>query len=904
MMRPPRIVRRVVRALARLYPRDFRARFGGELLETYRDAFRAAAARGGTAWRARFVVNAIGDAVATAGAEHFESSFPPRSAPMESTWQDFRYALRSLRRRPVFVATVVTTLALGIGANTAVFSLIDAVLLHPIAVDHPERLVAVVEAGRPGSTGRSTFPTYRDFVAQSSAFSGLAAYEGTSITLTDGGTPHEVSVAFVTDNYFSVLGTRAALGRTMTPSDPTEAGANPVVVISGGLWRLHFGADPSIVGKTMHVSGQSLTIIGVADERFHGTELAAPPDLWAPISMVPTLSMGLLSMPHILESRTGPAFFRIVGRLAPGMTRERAAAELNTIAARQPVIAAKDGKPAVVVGGQRVSLLPITESAATRDRDSLIQFVRLLLAVVALTLLLACVNVANLMVVRAAERARELGVRAALGATGARLLRQLLLESVLLALAGGTAGLLVGLATVRLLSAFTLPGNIALSQLHLGLDPRVLAFTSVLSVLTAVAFGVVPAWRASRPDVVDVLKHSDGRAPTLAGRGAMLTVQVAISLVLLIAAGLFLRSLQEALSTGLGFDPRPLAAVSTPMQFEGRTAEHVRRYMEIVDRTAALPGMTAVAASTHLPLAPMGGWTAPWNDGPAMQSPPPNRKTVRLPMQSVTPAYFTVLGLPILSGRGLTAQDGATSPRVAVLNESAARAFWPNESALGKQISSMDAETYTVVGVARDVKYSTLQDKDVPVGYAPMVQNEPIGAITFVVRSDNPKAAVAAIQQTMKSTAPELVIRNPRLVIDQIDQVLMPQRFGATLLSVFSLVALAVAAVGIYGTVAYTVARRTTEIGIRMALGARRQDVLELVLFRTGAAVAVGIGIGVTGAALATKLLVHFLFGITALDGLAFGGAVGVMVAVAIGVALVPARRATRVDPVDAMRIT
>jgi predicted permease len=902
MTRPPRIVRRVFHALARLYPRDFRARYGGELLETYRDAFRAAAARGGTAWRARFVAGAIGDAVATAGAEYFESSFPDRSAPMESTWRDLRYAARSLRRRPVFVGTVVATLALGIGANTAVFSLIDAVLLHPIAVDHPDRLVTVVEDGRAPSGGASTFGKYRDFVAQASAFSGLAAYAGTSVTIDDAGVPEEVSIALVTDNYFSVLGVRAAIGRTMAPGDPTEAGANAVMVISPALWRRHFGGDPSIVGKTVRIAGQSLTIVGVSDERFRGTELSKVPELWVPISMVPSLSLGLLSMPHILESRTGVPFFRIVGRLAPGVSRERAAAELNTIDARQSSATASAANPATASAGQRISLLPITQGAAMRDRESLIQFVRLLFVVVALTLLLACVNVANLLVVRAAERAREFGVRAALGASAGRLLRQLLLESLLLALAGGAAGLLVGAITVRLLSVFTLPGGIALSQLQLGLDPRVLAFTSVLSVLTAVAFGVIPAWRASRPDVVDVLKHSDGRAPTLAGRGALLTVQVAISLVLLIAAGLFLRSLQAGLSTNLGFDPRPLAAVSTPMQTEGKAALHVQRYMEIVDRAAALPGMIAVAASTHVPLIGMRGW--PFAEGAATTSPSPNRKTMPLPMVSVTPAYFTVLGVPIVSGRGITAQDLAASPQVAVLNESAARAFWPSESPIGKQINFMDAETYTIVGVVRDIKYATLQDEDVPFAYAPMVQKEPIGTVSFIARSGNPKSALAALQRTMKSTAPELVIRNPRLVIDQIDQVLMPQRFGATLLSVFSLVALAVSAVGIYGTVAYTVARRTTEIGIRMALGARRTDVLELVLFRTAASVAAGIAIGLFAAGLATKLVVHFLFGITALDALAFGGAIGVMVVVAIGVALAPARRATRIDPVDAMRIS
>lgn len=779
-------------------------------------------------------------------------------------------------RRPAFTVTVVATLALGIGANSAVFSLVDTVLLHPFDVAGAERLVAIYEPGRGTPFASSTLRVQRDLAARSRSLSGVAAFFVSTLVLREGDVPADLSVAFVTENYFSVLRVPAQIGRMLAPADSLDA--TPTVVLSDALWRGRFGADPSVVGKRLHLGNQTFTVIGVAPDRFRGTDLVGPADAWIAASMAGPLNLSLISRDGRLN--VDVPLFRTFGRLVDGETMQRASAEIGQI---------------VPTGA---TVVPLVDAATgIRDRAELLRFVRLLLGVVGLTLLLACVNVANLLVVRGAERATELGVRTAMGASARRLAQQLLTESVVLALAAGAAGLGAAIAMLRLLSAYTLPGGVSLRRLDLGLDPRVLAFTIGVSILTAIAFGAAPAFYAIRANVMDSLRGRETTASAHRGRNVLLAVQVGISLMLIVGAGLFVRSIQAGLNTDLGFDPRPIAAVSVQTKFDGRHADAIRPLLAIVEQSAKAPGVIAAAASSHVPLA--GVWRMSFSAN--------SRDTVLAPIASITPDYFKVLGVPMLAGRSFDDRDRAGAQRVIVINESAARTFFPGESALGKHVDVYGTDLL-VVGVVRDMKYSTLQDKGVPFIYAPMLQQDFPATATLLVRSLNPRPALAMLRRTVGVLAPDLKVLadrpayRPRLVSEQIDAVLAPQRFGAMLMSAFSLIALCISAVGIYGTVAHVVARRTTEIGVRMALGAQRRDVLSLVLRDSGFAVAGGVALGLGGALLTSKLLAHFLYEVTTTDLIAFAAAVVVVTLMATMAVLIPATRAVRVDPARAMR--
>jgi predicted permease len=546
-------------------------------------------------------------------------------------------------------------------------------------------------------------------------------------------------------------------------------------------------------------------------------------------------------------------------------------------------------------------VVPINQGATSlRDRADLLRFMRLLFSVVAATLLLACLNIANLLFVRGKERAKEIGVRAALGAGSGRLARELMTESVLLATAGGIAGLIAGELALRLLSAFALPGGVTIEQLHLGVNGRVLAFTAGLSVLTAVAFGLLPALHGSRVNVVSVIRDEAFASASSPGRGALLALQVAISLVLLVAAALMVRSLRRGLETDLGFDPSHLAAVSVQPQLDGRQADNARLADEVLRVVRASPGIQSAAATSHLPLGP--SRALPFAPGAAGTVPAAARRTVMLYLASVSPDYFRVLGVPVVQGRGFGGEDRTDASRVVVLNESAAQSFFPGESPIGKQINFLDDRTYTVVGVVRDTKYVSLQDRSVAFAFAPLAQEEVRGTLMFVVRADEPHVALRAVQNAVANMAPAWKLMRPRVVRDQVNAVLMPQRVGAVLLSVFAFVALVVSGVGIYGTVAYAMERRRSEIGVRMALGAQSFDVLRLVLREFSIALAAGLALGLVGGAVAAKLLSHFLYQIDPLDLPSFSaGICGVLIAAMIAV-LVPSARALNVDPVCAMR--
>lgn len=829
-------------------------------------------------------------------------------ALLEEIVRDVRLALRSFRHRPGLVTGVVLTLALGIGANVAIYGMMNAVLLRPVPVPDPDRVVVVFQAAdgsRPFE--RTSYPEYQDLASRSTRLTGLAAVATYPAALQATEWSDQIRLALVSGSYFPVLGVRPSLGRLLGRADEAALGTTPYLVLSHGYWATRFGADPAAVGRTVRIGQQPFTIVGVAPRGFHGADLGAPPDAWAPMTMHMQLALGgMFGRAELLTNRVVPLAF-LVGRLDADATAAEVEAELNTNLAAirsahsPPRINAREIVP------NPISVLPVSSAATFRDRSNLVRFIAVMVGTVLLTLLLACVNVANLLGLRGRERSRELGVRLALGAGTGRVVRQLLTENLLLALLGGTAGLAVAWSTGRLLTQFTLPGGVRLDRVESALDAGVLAFAVLLSVVTALVFGLGPALASGRRDVATALRSGADRVTRRGGAGVLIAVQVAISLTLLVGASLFVRSVRAGLDTDLGFDPGPLVGMDVEPRLLGYRLEQTTTLInQIVERAGALPGVVAAAAAQHVPLSPL--FTIPLGDGPARpregRAPAPpagDKRRVEVGMVSVTPDFLRVMGIPLLAGRGVEATDRAGQPSVVVVNQAAADAFWPGESPIGRQLNLFDSYTYTVVGVARDVKPTGMTDSATPMAYAAFEQ-EGAGRATIVMRSRDPARTLLAVRELAHELNARVPVMNVRHVSEQVDRVLMPQRFGATLLSAFGLLAFAISAVGLYSTVAYAASRRTAEIGVRLALGARRSSVIWLLFRDATIAVAVGFMIGAAAAVGAAGWLGQFLYGVRPLDPTAFLAA---MVLLAVGAALaavVPASRASRIDPARTLR--
>ena len=812
--------------------------------------------------------------------------------------QDLRFAIRTLRRWPAGVAAVLCTLALTIGATTALFSVVDAVLLHPLAVRAPNSLVSIYSKGVGSRYSRSTFRLFQDIARHGTTLAGVAASAQVPLPLSATDHSEDLDVALVSNEYFSVLGVPAALGRTILPSDPATPGSNPVVVLSSPLWHRLFAGSGSAIGATIHLSGQSLTVIGVAPDEFRGTNLSDVPDLWVPISMVPLLHVSLISEPGELNPEI--PFFNITARLKRGVSIATATSDVVHIAAQEST--ASDATPK---DGAAVVVLPLSQSTTSPDdRHAFLQFVELLVSAVLLLTLLGSLNVANLLTTRAGERAQELGVRTALGAGTGRLARQLLVEGLLLAVVGGALGIAVAVTVRQLASGVTLPNRVALDRVHVGLSPSVLAFTSLVTLLTAGLFGTAPAVAASRMRVMDLL--GEHRSTLRHRRGGLVVFQVAVSLTLLVGALLLLRSLQAGQHTDLGFDPRPLAAVTIMPHEEGKHADNMRLYDAIIANVTHDPAILSAAAATQIPLAPVGD--TPFAPGPGNDS----LNTVELGVNHIHGAFFETLGIPLIAGRVFGVQDRHDAPRVIILNQSAARVLFRGESPLGKIVHAPFFHSsiffdYTVVGVVKDIKYRGVQDYRMPFGYVPMAQEDLGATVSLVVRSTHPADALGVLRRTVQELAPDLRLApmpslRPRLVAEQIDRTLAPQRFGAMLLSGFAFLALLVSAVGIYGTVSYTVARRSGEFGIRLALGAPPKHVLRKVLQETALILAAGTGAGLIGAALGTQLIRHYLLQVGRFDPFSFVSAAILLWVIALGAAIWPALRAVRIDPLSSIR--
>jgi predicted permease len=814
---------------------------------------------------------------------------------MRTLFQDLRYGLRMLLRSPGFTVVGVASLALGIGVNTAIFSLVNAVLIRPVPVVREQGRVVWLRAP-------SSYPDYLDYREQARSFEGMAAITGTrEFSLTRGGEPELIKGEFVSTNYFDVLGVGAQLGRVF--SEEEGRSPTPVVVISQHLWRTRFDSDSTIVGRQISLNGLGFTVIGVAPEKFIGTEVGLNRELWLPLSMEPSLNPpvagrmdgGGKDSLHWRESH----WLEVFARLKSGVTREQAGAELTGIARR----VAETGAGRVDAETlRRVQLLKMSGGMDPSDREEALPIVGIMMTVVALVLLVACANIAGLLVARAAVRRRETAIRQALGAGRARLVRQWLTESVLLGVLGGAFGLLLALWANDLMISYAQATPLA--SLDLRLDYRVLIFTLAVSVAAGIVFGLAPALQASRIDIVTALKTEDAaRAGTRRSRlrAAFVTAQLMLSVVLLVGAGLFIRSLMSAHSIDPGF--RVERALTVPVDLgllRYKAAEGRNFYRELLTRIEAQPGVERASLVRFAQL----GFSFAQGQVVAEGRAQPGEEGTSAGFNVVGPRYFQTMGTQLMRGRDFTEADREGAPAVAVVNETLAQMLWPGEDPLGKRLSfeGPQGPFLEVVGVARDGKYRSLGDRPRPYFYQPLFQSyEP--KMTLVVRtSGDPLSVAGAVREQLRALDPNLPVADVKTLAEQFDLSLLPARVAAWTLGGFGLLALALAAIGIYGVVSFSVAQRTREIGVRMALGARGGDVLRLVLGEGLLVIGVGLLAGLLLALAATRVVAGFLYGVGATDPLTFAGVPILLGAVALAASYIPARRATRVDPMVALR--
>jgi putative ABC transport system permease protein len=813
---------------------------------------------------------------------------------MTTLLQDVRYGLRVLRQKPGFTAVAVLTLALGIGANTAVFSLVSAVLVRPLQYREAERLVTVWEDGTAAGFPRDVLAVgnFADWRAQNSVFEEMAAADQRTFDLTgEGGEPEKIFGLGVTSNFFPLLGAEPALGRIFLPEEDSP-GAARVAVLSQGLWQRRFGGERSAVGRDVLLNGEHYTVAGVMPADF---EFAYPNvDLWIPVAFTPEQLNDHAN--HYLE---------VVARLKPGVTVEQARADLNVVARRISEAHPEDAT------GLSAAVVPLREYLAGNVRTPLL----LLLAAVALVLLIACANVAGVLLSRAAARRREIAVRAALGASRLRIVRQLMTESVLLSAAGGLLGALLALWTFAFLGQLVPAGMRAMSEPRL--DSAVLAFTLLVSLLASLAFGLAPALQASKTDLNDALKQAGGRGGAGWGRtlrGAFVVAEVALALVLLVGAGLVVRTLYNLRGQYAGLRPENVLTVRTQLA-DNRYREPARRaafYEGVLERVKGLPGVVAAGYTTAVPLTRKGGANGLSVEGKD-NGPDSNWNANH---RQVSPDYFRALGLSVREGRGLTEQDDEGAQPVVAVNETLARSFWPGESALGKRfkvgLPDSPQPWLTVVGVVDDVRQMASDEPVKAEMYVPYRQAAvywksstyaSFAPRDLVVRTSVAPTSIApAVRGAVREVDAYQPVSGVRTLEDVLGRDTAQRRVGVILLAAFAGLALLLSALGIYGVLAFFVVQHTPEIGVRMALGASPADMLRMVVGRGMRLALAGVGVGLLCALALTRLIESQLFGVSATDPLTFAGLALLLAAVALLACLVPARRATKVDPMVALR--
>jgi putative ABC transport system permease protein len=832
---------------------------------------------------------------------------------LEELWQDLRYGARMLRKKPGFTLVAVLTLGLGIGANTAIFSVVNAVLLKPLPYPEPGQLVQLrlEGSGKPDTVIGST--AFVGVKAQSQSLTRIAAYSGGDMTLTGAGSAEGVVAGAVTADFFPLLGVLPEVGRNFTQEEDTPNGPK-AVILGHGLWQSRFGGDPNVLGRTITLNEQSYTVVGILPARFQYPE---PFQLWIPLALSETSAA-------LAGYGEGMVLLKAIARLKPGVTLKQAQAELQTIAQRiQP------GGPTSTPGGNSrprgedggrgegggrggrggsvLTLVGLHEQVVGDVKGGLL----VLLGAVVLVLLIACANVANLLLARAATRQREMAVRAALGAGRLRIARQLLTESVLLSLAGGGLGLLVAFWGVRALGQWS---GASLPAMHgIGIDAWVLAFTLGVSVITGLAFGLAPAIQAWRTDVNAALKE-EGRGDTGGHRHwlrhFLAVSEVALALVLLIGAGLLIKSFSRLLDVNPGFRTDGVLTFQVTLAKSESPPQKVNFIKQIVERLKALPGVQAVAATDSLPLTQFNRISPAEIEGrppiDLRKAKPGEVKPVSRP--TVTLDYFNAMGIPLKNGRAFTLQDARSPAESVIVNEAFEKHHFPGQSAVGKRIRLMArsrgavAIWQTVVGVVSDVRQSGLAGDIMPEVYSPELEDVG-GELSFVLRiNGEPAGLISAVRRVVTEVEPNQAIHNVMTMEQRLANVTTSRRLNAVLLGSFAGLALLLAVVGIYGVMSYAVTQRTREIGVRIALGASSKEIFKLIVGQGALLVGIGVVIGLGVAVLGTRLLANLLFGVSALDPVTFAGVTALLAATAFLACYLPARRATKVDPMVALR--
>ncbi|HEY0004368.1 MAG TPA: ABC transporter permease [Pyrinomonadaceae bacterium] len=801
-------------------------------------------------------------------------------------WQDLRYGLRMLVKSPGFTIVAVIALALGIGANSAIFSVVNTVLLRPLPYKDPDRLVMVWEDNTRHGYPRDTpaAANYIDWREQNQVFEGMAAVADLSINLTGVGEPERIEGCRVSASLFPLLGVEPQLGRAFLPEEDAPGG-NRVVIMSHGLWQRRFGSDMKIIGQPLNLNGESYRVVGVMPPQFQFPRREI--ELWVPIAFTSQEA-----------ASRGKHYLEVIARTKTGITLQQAQAEMNTIAARlqQQYPEQNTDLGAVVT--------PLHEYFAGDIKPALL----ILLGAVGFVLLIACANVANLLLARAAVRQKEISIRIALGASRWRLIRQFLTESILLAALGGVVGLLLSLWGVSLLKSF-IPENISQAR-AITIDAKVLVFTLLVSLLTGLVFGLAPATQASNFNLNETLKEG-GRDSAAGSRGnrirALLVIaEVAVSLILLIGAGLLINSFLRLRSVDPGFRADKLLTMQVALP-EQKYPDHARRtvfYTELLRRVEALPGVKSAAVTTNLPLYRQGNSIGIFIEG--RPDPPPAQVPIVV-TRVISPRYFSTMGIQLLQGRSISEQDRVDSPAVAVISETMARKYWPGEDPIGKRISPGKAETpedwITIIGVVKDVRQFELSATPKPQMYLSYTQAAFFEPRDLVISTDaEPLSLAATVRRAVWEIDKDQPVSDIRTMEEILSESVARQRFSMLLLGIFAALALALAAVGIYGVMSYSVAQRTREIGIRMALGAQRSDVLKLAVGAGLKLVLIGVAIGLLASFVLTRVMSSLLFGVSATDPATFVIISLVLISVALLASYIPARRATKVDPMIALR--
>jgi predicted permease len=808
---------------------------------------------------------------------------------MGHLFQDLRYALRSFAKNPGFAVAAILSLALGIGANATIFSIANAILNRHLPVKDPQTLVSLYWGGK-GGEGEFSYPDYADIRDKNQVFESVAAFcPLTAFSLSASSEPERVWGQVVTGNFFETTGVRPILGRSFMAEEDKAPGRNPVAILGYSLWQRSFGGDPGIVGKKIVLNKHTFTVVGVAPEGFHGTFLGVMPELWIPTMMQPVAIPGGDDM---LGSR-GNHWLDIVARLKPGVTDRQAQQAMFALARNNPE--SYGPKP----DDSTVLLRPVSD-VHPMMRTGVLTFIAALTVVVGLVLLIACANVANLLLARATARQKEIAIRMALGAGRTRLIRQLITESILLALAGGIGGVLLADWAGSALNGFHLPLPMPIN-FRVGVDVYVLGYTFVLAIATGLIFGLSPAIHATRTDVQSALKDevTGGRWRRFGARNVLVVAQVALSVVLLTGTGLFLRSLQHAHGVDIGFNPDHLLMFSVDPNVQGYSEEESKTfYKELEARLAATPGVRSATVTEFVPLSFSGSATL-------VGTTSGEKVELVTDLYMVSPGYFRTLGIPILRGRGLQ-NDTAKTPRVAVVNERFAERLWPGKDAIGQTFGT-GGHRYQVVGIAKNTKSRSLGEVPKPIFYEAIDQNyskgnSRFGMTVLVKTTGDPGSMAASARQVVRTLDATLAVFNVETMDKHMVNALFLPRVAATLFGVFGVVGMLLASVGLYGVLNFAVSRRTHEFGIRIAIGADIRNI-RLMVLRQGLSLAcAGLVLGLAAAAAVAQLASSLLFGISAMDTVTFVAVPAILLGVAGIATAIPAWRATRVDPMVALR--